>query len=81
MIKRLKPLVVDLVGAIARNNLSAAQVKYYEKVNNETIHHFFTELRVHNGSNNRIHLILDGTGYHRAQVVKDKANAPFGYIA
>jgi len=56
------------------NNLSAAQVKRYEKVNSETIQHFFTELRAHNGSDNRIHLILDGAGYHRAQVVKDKAN-------
>ncbi|PAJ71873.1 hypothetical protein CJF42_24365 [Pseudoalteromonas sp. NBT06-2] len=43
-------------------------------MNSETIQHFFTELRAHNGSNNRIHLILDGAGYHRTQVVKDKAN-------
>jgi len=65
---------LNLVGAIDLNNLSAAQVKRYEKVNSETIQHFFTELRAHNGSDNRIHLILDGAGYHRAQVVKDKAN-------
>jgi len=30
------------------------------KVNSETIQHFFTELRAHNGSNKRIHLNLDG---------------------
>jgi transposase len=51
-----------------------AQVKRYEKVNSETIQYFFSELRAHNGSDKRIHLILDGAGYHRAHVVKDKAN-------
>jgi transposase len=56
------------------NNLAHAQVKRYEKVNSETIQTFFTELRTENGSNQRIHLILDGAGYHRAKVVKDKAD-------
>jgi len=65
---------LNLVGAIDLNNLAAAQVKRYEKVNSETIQHFFSELRAHNGSDKRIHLILDGAGYHRAHVVKDKAN-------
>jgi len=65
---------LNLVGAIDLNNLSGAQVKRYEKVNSETIQHFFSELRAYNGSDKRIHLILDGAGYHRAQVVKDKAN-------
>jgi transposase len=43
-------------------------------VNSETIQAFFTELRAENGTNKRIHLILDGAGYHRAKVVKDNAN-------
>jgi len=64
---------LNLVGAIDLNNLAAAQVRRYDKVNGETIQHFFTELRAHNGSDKRIHVILDGAGYHRAQVVKDKA--------
>jgi transposase len=33
---------------------------------------FFTKLRAEIGTNNRIILILDGTGYHRVKVVKDK---------
>lgn len=65
---------LNLVGAIDLNNLAGAQVKRYEKVNSETIQAFFTELRTENGSNKRIHLILDGAGYHRAKVVKDKAD-------
>jgi transposase len=55
------------------NNLSAVQVRRYDKVNGETIQHFFTELRAHNGSDKRIHVILDSACYHRVQVVKDKA--------
>lgn len=65
---------LNLVGAIDLNNLARAQVKRYEKVNSETIQEFFTELRAENGSNKRIHLILDGAGYHRAKIVKDKAD-------
>lgn len=65
---------LNLVGAIDLNNLAGAQVKRYEKVNSETIKTFFTELRAENGSNKRIHLILDGAGYHRVKVVKDKAD-------
>lgn len=65
---------LNLVGAIDLNNLAAAQVKRYGKVNSETIQHFFSELRAHNGSDKRIHLILDGASYHRVHVVKDKAN-------
>ena len=64
---------INLIGAIDLNNLAAAQVKRYDKVNGETIQHFFEEIRAHNGSDTRIHLILDGAGYHRAKVVKDKA--------
>ncbi|MFT6919270.1 MAG: transposase [Cognaticolwellia sp.] len=56
------------------NSLASARIKRYEKVNSEKIQAFFTELRTENGSNKRIHLILDGAGYHRAKVVKDKAD-------
>ena len=64
---------LNLVGAIDLNNLAAANVLRYEKVNSETIQDFFTVLRTDNGSDKRIHLILDGAGYHRAKAVKDKA--------
>jgi len=64
---------LNLIGAIDLNNLTDAHVRRYEKVNSETIQEFFTELRQNNSTNQRIHLILDGAGYHRAQTVKDKA--------
>ena len=65
---------LKLIGAIDLNNLASARIKRYEKVNSQTIQAFFTELRTENGNNKRIHLILDGAGYHREKVVKDKAN-------
>lgn len=61
---------LNLVGAIDLNNLASARIKRYEKVNSETIQAFFTEVRTENGSNKRIHLILDGAGYHRAKSCK-----------
>ena len=64
---------LNLVGAIDLQNIAAAHVSRYEKVNSETIIDFFTELRRNEKSRKTIHLILDGAGYHRAQVVKDKA--------
>lgn len=65
---------LNLVGAIDLNDLTRAHIKRYEKVNSDTIQAFFSELRAKNGSNKRIHLILDGAGYHKAKTVKDKAD-------
>jgi len=56
------------------NDLSAAQVRRYDKVNGETIQHFLTQLRTNSLSDKRIHVILDGAGYHRSQDVKTKAH-------
>ena len=64
---------LNLIGAINLNDLSAAYVQRYEKVNSETIQQFLTELRQNDTTKKQIHLILDGAGYHRAQTVKDKA--------
>ena len=38
---------LNLVGAINLNDLAAAHVRRYDKVNGEIIQHFFTELRTH----------------------------------
>lgn len=34
---------------------------------------FLTDVRTENNNNTRIHMILDGAGYHRAKVVKKYA--------
>jgi len=64
---------LNLIGAVDLNKIADAKVKRYDKVNSETIQQFFTELRQNDNSNKKIHLILDGAAYHRANVVKDKA--------
>lgn len=64
---------LNIIGAIDLNNLTAVHVKRYEKVNSETIQTFFTNLRTYNCGDKRIHIILDGEGYHRAIGVKKKA--------
>lgn len=64
---------LNLVGAVNLQNIAATHVSRYEKVNSETIADFFTELRRNEKTDKTIHLILDGAGYHRAQVVKNKA--------
>lgn len=56
---------LNLVGAIDLNNIAAAYVRRYEKVNGDTIQQFFTELRQNNTTHQRIHLVLDGACYHR----------------
>ncbi|KGJ88335.1 hypothetical protein ND2E_4171 [Colwellia psychrerythraea] len=64
---------LNLVGAVDLQNIASAYVNRYEKVNSETIVDCFTELRSNEKSDKTIHLILDGAGYHRSQVVKDRA--------
>jgi len=64
---------LNIIGAIDLNNIADAKVKRYDKVNSETIQQFFSELRQNENNNKRIHLILDGAAYHRANAVKDKA--------
>ena len=64
---------LNIIGALDLNNIADAKVKCYDKVNSETIQQFFIELRQHDNSSKRIHLILDGAAYHRANAVKDKA--------
>ena len=64
---------LNIIGAVNLNNIADAKVKRYDKVNSETIQQFFSELRQHDNNDKRIHLILDGAAYHRANAVKDKA--------
>ncbi len=64
---------LNIIGAVDLNNIADAKVKRYDKVNRETIQQFLRELRLHDTNDKRIHLILDGAAYHRANAVKDKA--------
>ena len=65
---------INIVGAIELNQIADAVTSQYSTVNGESIIDFMELLRQKNRSKGRLHLILDGAGYHRAQTVVDKAD-------
>lgn len=64
---------INLLGAIELDNIADATVTEYEYVNKDTIVEFFRRLREKYPLKHTLHLILDGAGYHTANVVKDTA--------
>ena len=65
---------VNIVGAINLNALTEAIIHRYDTVNAESIIDFMARIRNANPLNQRLNLILDGAGYHRATRVKNKAD-------
>ncbi len=66
---------INLLGAVALDDIGGAIVNEYEFVNSETIVQFLGQLREKYPLNHKLHLILDGAGYHIANVVKNTAIA------
>lgn len=66
---------LNLIGALALNAIASAMVNEYEFVNSESIVQFLGQLREKHPQKHKLHLILDGAGYHWASVVKDAANS------
>lgn len=64
---------VNIVGAIQLGRLSEAVTSQFEKVNGESMVIFLETIRWKSTNTGTIHLILDGAGYHKAQILKDKA--------
>lgn len=64
---------LNLIGALTLNDIASAVVNEYEFVNSESIVHFLGQLREKYPLNHKLHLILDGAGYHIADVVKKAA--------
>jgi transposase len=64
---------INLLGAVALDDIAGAIVNEYEFVNSETIVQFFGQLREKYPRNHKLHLILDGAGYHIANIVKNTA--------
>lgn len=66
---------INLIGALSLNDIAGAVVNQYERVNSESIVQFFGQLREKYPLEHKLHLILDGAGYHRAAIVQDAAIA------
>jgi transposase len=64
---------INLLGAMALDDIAGAIVNEYEFVNGATIVQFFGQLREKYPLNHKLHLILDGAGYYTAHLVKNAA--------
>ena len=64
---------LNIIGALSLSDISSTKSAMYDTINSENVCRFFFKLRENDDLNKPIHLILDGAGYHRSQLVKDIA--------
>ncbi|WP_196767277.1 IS630 family transposase [Vibrio nigripulchritudo] len=64
---------LNLVGALNLSDIRATIVSDYESINSENIIRFFCNFKDSYPLEHRLHIILDGAGYHRSDLVKDAA--------
>lgn len=65
---------LNFVGALNLTDISTTVTESYETIDSESIARFFWKLKKdHYPLEQKIHVILDGAGYHRSQLVKDFA--------
>ena len=64
---------LNIVGALNLSDIGATIVSDYESINSENIARFFCRLRESYPLNHKLHIILDGAGYHRSDLVRDAA--------
>ncbi len=64
---------LNIVGAIQLGQIAQAVTAQYKTINGESIIDFMSTLRTQHNGQNTLHLIVDGAGYHKADIVKEKA--------
>ncbi len=64
---------LNIVGALNLSDIGATIVSDYESINSENIVRFFCKLRESYPLSHKLHIILDGAGYHRGDLVRDAA--------
>lgn len=64
---------LNIIGGIQLGKLAEAVTAQYESINQDAIVDFLVKLKAQYAKTERIHLILDGAAYHRADSVKSKA--------
>lgn len=70
---------INISGAIELNNLNLIH-NTYETINGETTIEFFKQIKAAYKSANKIHIILDQSGYHRSSVVQEFASSNRIYL-
>lgn len=69
-----QPHTPEYHGALNLKALTSPLICEYKTINEYNVSRFFNEIRkVYPDYNQKIHVILDGAGYHRSQLVKDWA--------
>lgn len=61
---------LNLVGALNLNDMGKTVVREYDKINSHNIARFFIAIRETYPIKQKVHIILDGAGYHRTEQVK-----------
>jgi transposase len=64
---------LNVIGALNLSDIGGTIVSDYESINSENIVRFFCKLRDSYPLEHKLHIILDGAGYHRSDLVKDAA--------
>jgi len=60
---------LNIIGAIQLGKLSQAVIKHTDTVNGDSIIGFFNQIKKQYHGQKRIHLVLDGAGYHKSKSV------------
>ncbi|EGA7637396.1 IS630 family transposase [Salmonella enterica] len=61
---------LNLMGALNLNDISRTVIREYDKINSHNIARFFIAVRETYPVKQKVHIILDGAGYHRTEQVK-----------
>ncbi|EGU36722.1 hypothetical protein VII00023_01190 [Vibrio ichthyoenteri ATCC 700023] len=64
---------LNLIGTLNLADIGGTIINDYETINSESIVRFFCQIRERYLLSNKLHIILDGAGYHRSDLVKDAA--------
>lgn len=61
---------LNIMGALNLNDISRTVIREYDKINSHNIARFFIAVRETYPIKQKVHIILDGAGYHRTEQVK-----------
>lgn len=64
---------LNIMGALNLNDIGSTVIREYDTINSLSICQFFIAIREAYPVTQKVHIILDGAGYHRAELVQDWA--------
>lgn len=64
---------LNIMGALNLNDIGSTVIQEYDRINSLNIGKFFIAIRETYPVKQKVHIILDGAGYHRSELVKEWA--------